>query len=178
MTLANFWPLVSEVTDRPSTVGIFAQPYAIAAGVPTSSAQLAASVSPPAEDGGIDRSKFKKVEMPIFDGVDPDLWLFRVDRYFGIHKLTDSEKLTVTVINFEGAALDWYRVIEEHDPFHGWNDLKLRLLVRFRSSKIRSVCGQFLAIRQESTVEEYRNRFDKLVAPLPQLPVEVLENTF
>lgn len=28
-----------------------------------------------------DRSKFKKVEMPVFNGVDPDSWLFRADRF-------------------------------------------------------------------------------------------------
>lgn len=27
----------------------------------------------------MDRSKFKKVEMPVFNGTDPDSWLFRVD---------------------------------------------------------------------------------------------------
>ncbi|TYK06185.1 histone-lysine N-methyltransferase ASHR1 isoform X3 [Cucumis melo var. makuwa] len=35
-----------------------------------------------------DRNKFKKVEMPIFNGEDHDSWLFRTERYFHIHKLT------------------------------------------------------------------------------------------
>ena len=56
-----------------------------------------------------DRNKFKKVEMPVFDGDDPDSWLFCAERYFQIHKLTDSEKLTVATISFEGPALNWYR---------------------------------------------------------------------
>lgn len=48
----------------------------------------------------------------------------------------------------------------------------------FRSIKEGSICGQFLAIKQETTVEQYWNLFDKLVAPLPYLPNEVLEETF
>lgn len=56
--------------------------------------------------------------------------------------------------------------------------MKLRLLDNFRSSKQGTVYSQFLAIKQESTVEEYRNRFHRLVTPLPQLSDEVLENTF
>ncbi|KAA0035492.1 peroxidase 64 [Cucumis melo var. makuwa] len=37
---------------------------------------------------------------------------------------------------------------------------------------------QFLRIQQESSVEEYRNQFDKLMAPLSDLPDRVIEETF
>lgn len=126
----------------------------------------------------VDRSKFKKVEMSIFCGVDLDSWLFRADQYFHIHKLLESEKMTVALISFDGAVLDWYRAQEEQDPFVNWRNLKEHLLVRFRSERDGSLCGRFLAIKEESTVEEYQNLFDKLVAPLPQLSNQVLEETF
>ena len=32
------------------------------------------------------RNKFKKVEMSVFNGEDPNSWLFHADRYFHIHK--------------------------------------------------------------------------------------------
>ena len=38
--------------------------------------------------------------------------------------------------------------------------------------------GRFLAIKQETTAEEYQNRFDKLLAPVPFLQMVVLEETF
>lgn len=124
--------------------------------------------------------------MSVFSGTDPDSWLFRVDRYFQIHNLTDSEKMIVAVVSFDGAASNWYRSQEERNEFKDWADLKQRLLVRFQSIREGSICGRFLAIKQESTVEEYRNLFDnkKLViapfsvAPLPELPNKVLEKTF
>lgn len=53
-----------------------------------------------------DRSKFKKVEMLVFNGEDPNLWLFHTDQYFQIHKLTDSKKMKVATISFDGLALD------------------------------------------------------------------------
>ncbi|KAA0055700.1 Ty3/gypsy retrotransposon protein [Cucumis melo var. makuwa] len=130
------------------------------------------------EERPVDRSKFKKVEMPVFDGTDPDSWLFRADRYFKIHNLTDSERLTVAVISFDGPALDWYRSQEEREAFTGWDDLKLKMLVRFRATREGTLVGRFLTIKQESTVEEYRNRFDKLLAPVASLPTVVLEETF
>ena len=100
------------------------------------------------------------------------------ERYFQIHKLTDFEKMTVATINFEGPVLNWYRSQEERDKFIDWANLKERLLVRFRSTREGSLYGRFLRIQQTTTVEEYRNLFDKLVAPLSDLPEKVVEETF
>ncbi|KAA0041992.1 Ty3/gypsy retrotransposon protein [Cucumis melo var. makuwa] len=80
-----------------------------------------------------DRSKFKKVGMPVFTGDDPESWLFRAERCFQIHKLTKSEKMLVSTICFDGPTLNWEG----------------------------TVCGQFLRIQQETTVEEYQNLLDK-----------------
>ena len=57
------------------------------------------------EDKIVERNKFKKVEMPVFTGNDPDSWLFRAGRYFQIHKLTNSKKMTISVISFEARHL-------------------------------------------------------------------------
>ncbi|KAL0556619.1 hypothetical protein IC582_005133 [Cucumis melo] len=116
--------------------------------------------------------------MPVFVGEDPDSWLFRAERYFQIHKLTESEKMLVSTVSFDGPALNWYRSQEERDKFTSWMNLKERLLVRFRSSKDGTICGKFLRIKQESTAQEYRNLFDKMVAPLPDLQERVVEDTF
>lgn len=50
--------------------------------------------------------------------------------------------------------------------------------MRFRSVREGLICGQFLRIRQETTVEEYQNHFNKLMAPLSDLPNPVIEETF
>ncbi|TYK22245.1 ty3-gypsy retrotransposon protein [Cucumis melo var. makuwa] len=73
-----------------------------------------------------DQSKFKKVEMPVSTGDDPDSWLFRAER----------------------------------------------------SSRDGTTLGKFLRIKQETTVEEYRNPFNKLVAPVSDVQEKVVEDTF
>lgn len=88
-------------------------------------------LQPEIVDATVDRNKFKKVEMPVFSGVDPDGWLFRAERYFHIHKLTELEKMTVAVISFDGVALDWYQAQEERDSFADWKNLKKQLLMHF-----------------------------------------------
>ncbi|TYK25904.1 Ty3/gypsy retrotransposon protein [Cucumis melo var. makuwa] len=129
------------------------------------------------EERALDRSKFKKVEMPVFDGMDLDSWLFRADHYFKIHNLSDSEKLTIAVISFDRPALDWYRLQEER-AFKGWDNLKQKTLVRFWAIHDGRLVGRFLTIKLETIVEEYRNRFDKLLAPVAFLPTVVLEEMF
>ncbi|KAL0540117.1 hypothetical protein IC582_024347 [Cucumis melo] len=125
-----------------------------------------------------DRNKFKKVEIPVFAGEDPNSWLFRAERYFQIHKLSDSEKMLVSTISFDGPALHWYRSQEEREKFLSWSNLKERLVVRFRSSRDRTVLGKFLRVKQETTVDEYRNLFDKPVAPLSDVADSIVEDTF
>ena len=86
--------------------------------------------------------------------------------------------MLVSTVSFDGPALNWFRSQEERDKFTSWTNLKERMLVRFRSSKDRTISAQFLRIKQESTMEEYRNLFDKLVAPLSDLPERLVEDTF
>ena len=75
------------------------------------------------DDKIVDRSKFKKVEISVFRGNDPNSWLFKADRYFQIYKLTDSKKI-VSVISFDGPSLDWFRSQEECDKFKDWSNLR------------------------------------------------------
>lgn len=46
--------------------------------------------------------------MPIFEGTDPDGWVFRVERYFSINRLSEEEKVEVTAVCFDGEALAWF----------------------------------------------------------------------
>lgn len=116
--------------------------------------------------------------MSIFNGDDPDSWLFRVERYLHIHKLTEFEKMTVSTISFEGLALNFYRSQEERENFVDWVNMKERLLVRFRSVREESMYVRFLQIQQKTTIEEYQNLFDKWVAPLSDLLEKVVKETF
>ena len=67
------------------------------------------------DEQSLDRNKFRKVEMPVFNGTNQDSWLFRADHYFKIHNLMDSKKLTMAAVSFDGPALDWYRSQEERE---------------------------------------------------------------
>ncbi|XP_022154744.1 uncharacterized protein LOC111021922 [Momordica charantia] len=128
-----------------------------------------------AEGPGVERNKFKKVEMPVFTGDDPNSWLFRAERYFEINHLSEEEKMTVTIISFEGAAMKWYCWSENRQPFADWNNLKTRMFERFSDSKDQNLLSRFLSIKKEGTVTEYRQTFEAWSASLPDIAEDVME---
>lgn len=51
----------------------------------------------------------RRLEMSVFEGDDPDGWVFWVERYFCMNQLLDAEKLDSAALCFEGAALAWFQ---------------------------------------------------------------------
>lgn len=43
--------------------------------------------------GGGANWRFKKLDMPLFDGVNPDGWILRAERYHQFYRLTEEDKL-------------------------------------------------------------------------------------
>ena len=120
----------------------------------------------------------RRLELSIFEGSDPDGWIFRVERYFEINSLRADEKLRAVLVCMEGKALAWYNWEEGHHLFNGWEEFKERLLLQFRSSQDGNLHEQLMSLLQTSTVQEYQRQFEMLSAPLRELPPSVLEAAF
>lgn len=99
--------------------------------------------------------KGRKLEIPVFDGQDPDGWIMRAERYFKLNPLSDEEQIEVAIIAFEGDALRWFQWEHRRQPMREWKTLKLRMLKQFRSCAMGSLCEQFLALKQEGSIEDY-----------------------
>ncbi|TYJ98820.1 retrotransposon protein [Cucumis melo var. makuwa] len=50
--------------------------------------------------GTLDRSKYKKLEMPMFLGENPKSWVYRAKQFFEINNLPATEKVKVAVVSF------------------------------------------------------------------------------
>ena len=122
--------------------------------------------------------KGRKLEIPSFDGSDPDGWILRAERYFALNRLTQEEKIDVSFIAFEGAALKWFQWENRRHPILRWEDLRKLLVRQFRSTAAGTLCEQFLAVKQEGTVEEFRMKFVELASPLEGIPEEVFMSQF
>lgn len=121
---------------------------------------------------------YRKLELPLFNGVDPDSWIFRAERYFRMNKLDDVERAVAAGVCMEGAALSWFQWEDGRRPMHNWTELKRRLLERFRDTQYGTLHQRFLAIKQTGTVAEFRERFEVMAAPLKNVSNDVLEGVF
>lgn len=53
--------------------------------------------------------RYRKLDMPIFKGVDLDGWILRIKRYFNFYRLSETEKLEAVLVALEGDALRWFQ---------------------------------------------------------------------
>lgn len=53
--------------------------------------------------------RYRKIDMPAFDGKDPDGWILQAERYFAIYQLLDGEKVEAAVLSLNRDALSWFR---------------------------------------------------------------------
>lgn len=53
--------------------------------------------------------RYKRLDLPLFDGTNPDGWILRAERYFNFYKLSEEEKVEATVVALEGQALIWFQ---------------------------------------------------------------------
>lgn len=56
-------------------------------------------------NGGGLNWRFRKLDMPLFDGVNLDGWILKAERYFNFYRLNEGDKLEATIVALEGDAL-------------------------------------------------------------------------
>lgn len=57
---------------------------------------------------GSSNCHFRKLDMPVFDGTDPDGWVLRIERYYNFYRITEEKMLDAAAVAIEGEALSWY----------------------------------------------------------------------
>jgi hypothetical protein len=120
----------------------------------------------------------RRIDMPLFDGSDPDDWVARAERYFDIYNLTEKAKLNAAMMSFEGEALAWWQFINRNGPIPSWASAKLLLIKHFRPPNAGTLCEQLLALTQTSSVAEYIRQYIQLAAPLVEVSDRVYMDKF
>ena len=96
--------------------------------------------------------RFRKLEMPLFDGSNPDGWILKAERYFSVNRLSNEEKLEAAIIAFEGDALLWYQWENRKRSIVVWEEMRVLILKQFRVIQAGSLHEQWLALTQDSSV--------------------------
>lgn len=95
------------------------------------------------EKGGRIEALTQRLEMLVFDGWNPEGWIFRVERFVTAHHITEEEKFTTATISLDGEALAWFQWEDGRQPIHSWGELTARLLDLFSLCKRGSSVTSF-----------------------------------
>ena len=120
----------------------------------------------------------RRLEIPVFKGEDAYGWLVRVERYFRIYEIRTQEKVDAVVLAMEDRALNWFQWWEEQAPLRTWEEFKLAVIRRFQPGLLNNPLGPLLSHKQKTTVKEYRDKFELLVAPLRREERGMLDSIF
>ena len=79
--------------------------------------------------------RYRKLEMLIFSGENPDEWLLKAESFFDIHKFSEAERLEAAVVAFEGDTLLWYLWEHKQRAILSWAELRRLLLKHFSNNR-------------------------------------------
>lgn len=124
------------------------------------------------------KERWRKLEIPIFEGTDAYGWLNRAERYFDLKEVDETERLRAAMVAMEGKALAWYQWWEVSSPNSTWEEFKTAILNHFQPSMIQSPFELLLSLKQTGTVEEYREQFELYAGPLKSVDPSYLKGIF
>lgn len=109
-----------------------------------------------------DRGRGVRVEFPRFNGKFPREWLRRCHMYFLLNPMTKVEKILLTSMHMEGKAEYWYMDNIEGKEYMGWGAFIGLIMERFMEPERENLIGDFNKLKQERTVDEYKEKFEEL----------------
>lgn len=124
------------------------------------------------------QAKFSKLYFPTFDGDNPTGWIYKCGRFFYANGIVNEEKVGLASIHLEGKALEWFQGYEAGNKEFTWDQFSQDVIARFGPSTYDSPMGQLSKLKQTSTVRNYQEQFETLMARTTGLPDEFFVHCF
>ncbi|KAL4319829.1 hypothetical protein GQ457_18G007350 [Hibiscus cannabinus] len=117
----------------------------------------------PAQNIPIRGSNFRpKIELQMFDGINPRGWIKRCQKYFTLFDIPEEHKMDLASMHLEGKAETWFDgyVMQKHRL--SWHEFTTDLCHRFSDRTDIDVIEEFNKLIQKGSVEEYQEKFEEL----------------
>ncbi|KAJ1415921.1 Retrotransposon gag domain [Sesbania bispinosa] len=115
---------------------------------------------------GAVEERWRKLGIPLFSGDDAYGWVNRVERYFNLKGVMEQERLQVVMVAMEGRALTWFQWWEFCTVNRTWEGFRTAVIRRFQPSMAQNPYELLLGLKQTTSVEEYREKFELYAGPL------------
>ena len=84
----------------------------------------------------------KRLDLPAFQGENPDGWIDKVEHYFSVYVLNETEKVATVLLGLEGRALTWWQWVKYRKAITSWGEFKNMMLRHFPAHSGGSLCEQ------------------------------------
>lgn len=107
--------------------------------------------------------KTLRINVPRFDGNDVEEWIFKIDKFFSLHRLPPDTRLAVVAFHLDGEASTWYQWMEKSGVLTCWDVFLQELRKRFGASIYDDPLGRISKLVQSGTVAKFRAEFEELM---------------
>ncbi|KAJ1379359.1 Retrotransposon gag domain [Sesbania bispinosa] len=127
---------------------------------------------------GAMEERWRKLDIPLFSGYDAYGWVNRVERYFNLKGVMEQERLQVVMVAMEGRALTWFQWWEFCTVNRTWEGFRTVVIRKFQPSMAQNPYKLLLGLKQTTSVEEYREKFELYAGLLKEVDPEYLKGIF
>jgi hypothetical protein len=117
----------------------------------------------PHEMGRSGYGRLPKLNFPLFDGNQPQLWKSKCEKYFEMYETEYHMWVKVATMHFEGRAARWLQSVERRLRQLSWEEFCTLVHDRFGREQHETLIRQLFHIRQTTYVPEYVDQFHSLV---------------
>ncbi|GKB72612.1 retrotransposon-related protein [Tanacetum coccineum] len=114
-------------------------------------------------DSGSALPRAMRLDVPKFNGTDPDSWIFSITEYFALLNTPVDQRLKVVGFNLEGEAAEWFRWMTRNNLITDWDGFVESVRNRFGPSKYEDPQGTLSKLLQTGMVAQYQEEFEKLM---------------
>ena len=119
-----------------------------------------------------------KLEVPRFDGSDPNGWLFRVETFFDYHGTPDDLRLKIVSFHLEGRAAAWFQWVSRNNLLASWPEFVTAVRHRFGPAIFEDFEGNLSKLSQNGPVSDFQAAFEDLMNKVTEISEPLLISFF
>lgn len=104
-----------------------------------------------------------KLNLPKFNRVDPEGWIYQAEEYFTFHGIFDDSKSQIAGFHITRGALAWIRGLRRNNLLTTWERFKEDMRERFGGNAFEDKLQELCKIRQIASVANYLEKFEELL---------------
>ncbi|XP_060969861.1 uncharacterized protein LOC133037067 [Cannabis sativa] len=122
--------------------------------------------------------KTLRVKVPRFDRSEVDDWIYKINKFFDLHKIDEPMRLAMAAFHLDGAPSTWFQWMEKGGAITNWTSFLKALQQRFGTSIYDDPLGRISKLTQSGKVAEYRAEFEALMPRITGVSEAMFMNFF